>query len=286
MNIKKDFSPKMLLNSAITSFFSFIWYVGLVMGCSMTITSHAMVMYSSTGVYLLAYALITGAIIHKFEYCGYALFFLGVFLLFTDPFAVKKDGVGNQYLGDLITFLGSGAGAIMGFYNSRNSKLIHPVVFMNHLLVFSTIYQISFACFMLGPSNVLSFDISYGAFGWMSDKDTMWFLLAVIAPINGTGSNLAFYASYYYFPMEIIAGAILTQPFISQAAGVLMGQDKIPGFRTIFGLTIITIGCLIASYGARVKSIEHVEKLCEDEQMSPKISLSIINKSRRISNTK
>lgn len=261
MSPRRDFSPKMLINSAITGFFSFVWYVGLVIGCSMTITSHAMVMYSSTGVYLLAFAVISGSIIHKFEIYGYALFFLGVFLMLTDPYAIKEGGVGNQYVGDLITFLCSGAGAIMGFYNSRNSKIIHPIVIMNHLFVFSLIFQISFACFMLGPSRVLSFDVGYGAFGWIADKETFWFLVGIVAPFNGMTCNIAFYVSYYYFPMEIIAGAILTEPFISQAVGVLMGQDKIPGFRTIFGLTIITIGCLIASYGTRVKAIEQVEKL-------------------------
>ena len=61
--------------------------------------------------------------------------------------------------------------------------------------------------------------------------------------------------------MEIIAGAILTQPFFSQIAGVLMGQDRIPGFRTILGLGIITVATFATSYGARLKAIEEVEKI-------------------------
>ena len=83
--------------------------------------------------------------------------------------------------------------------------------------------------------------------------------------------------------MEIIAGAILTEPFISQVVGVLMGQDQIPGFRTIFGLTIITVGCLMASYGTRVKAVEHVEKLLDDEELTSKLGLSMINRSKRLS---
>lgn len=261
LSFRRDTSLKMLTNSAITAFFGFIWYVGLIVGCSMTVTSHAMVMYSSTGVYMLVFSIIMGSLVHKFELYGYALFFLGVFLLFTDPYAVKIGGSGNQYIGDLITFLGAGAGAILGFYNSRNSKLIHPVVIMNHCLVFSSIFQITFASFMLGPSRVLSFDTEYGAFGWIADTDTFWFLVLIVAPFNGMTCNIAFYASYYYWPMEIIAGAILTEPFISQIVGVLMGQDGIPGFRTIFGLTIITLGTLVAGYGTRVKAVEIIEKI-------------------------
>ena len=65
--------------------------------------------------------------------------------------------------------------------------------------------------------------------------------------------------------MEIIAGAVLTQPLISQVAGVIMGQDKIPGFRTIFGLAVITCATFATSYGARLKAIEEVEKICKDE---------------------
>lgn len=261
MSFKRDHSLKMIINSAITAFFGFIWYVGLVVGCSMTITSHAMVMYSSTGVYMLAFTVLTGALVHKFELYGYALFFLGVFLMFTDPYAIKEGGVGNQYVGDLITFLGAGSGAILGFYNSRNSKLIHPIVIMNHCFVFSVLFQTSFACFMLGADRVLSFDPGYGVLGWITDKDTFWFLVGIVAPFNGMTCNIAFYVSYYFFPMEIIAGAILTEPFIAQVVGVLLGQDKIPGFRTIFGLVIITVGTLVSSYGSRVKAVEQVEKL-------------------------
>ena len=120
----------------ITSFLGFIWSMGLVFACSMTITSHAMVMYSSAGVYMFAFALITKASIHKFEYFGYFIFFVGIFLLLTDPYAVKEGGVGNQYVGDLIAFLSAFSGAIQGIFNSRNWKLVHPVILLYHSCCF------------------------------------------------------------------------------------------------------------------------------------------------------
>lgn len=114
---------------------------------------------------------------------------------------------------------------------------------------------------MIGPSQVLSFDPGYGAFGWIADPSTRWMLLGVISPFNGIVCSLCFYISYYYFPMEIIAGAILTEPFISQVVGVILGQDSVPGFRTVFGLTIITVGTLVSSYGTRMKAVEQVQKI-------------------------
>ena len=59
-------------------------------------------MSSSAGVYMFAFALITGVTIHRYEYFGYVLFAIGIIMMLTDPFAIKEGGTGNQYLGDII----------------------------------------------------------------------------------------------------------------------------------------------------------------------------------------
>lgn len=115
-----------------------------MVGISMTITSHAMVMYSSTGIYMFAFGLLVGNSMHKLEYLGVAMYLLGVFLMLTDPYAVKVGGEGNQYMGDLIAFVGASAGAMLGYYNSKTSKVIHPLVFLTHVLFISSLYQIAF----------------------------------------------------------------------------------------------------------------------------------------------
>ena len=94
----------------------------------MTITSHTMVMYSSAGVYMFAYALITKASIHKFEYFGYSIFFIGIFLILTDPYAVKERWLSNQYIVDHITLINSIWGTIQEVFHSNNSKLVHPII--------------------------------------------------------------------------------------------------------------------------------------------------------------
>jgi len=261
MDIRKDFSVQMLLNVAKASFFGFLWYISLVVGCSVTVTSHAMVMYCSTGVYFLFYALFTGKYVHMYELFGYALFFLGVFLMLTDPYAVKEEGSGNQYIGDLIPFLGAGAGAINGYLNSKNSTMVNPLVLMFQVFLCQTCYQLMFGSIVNGPLTFLSFDAHNGAFGWLTDFDVIISMLLIVGPFTGILGNVGLYASYNYFPMEIIASVILLQPFLSQVAGVLLGQDNIPGFRTVFGLIVITFGFMTASYGTRLKAFEEVAKI-------------------------
>jgi hypothetical protein len=140
---------------------------------------------------------------------------------------------------------------------------------------------------MIGTSKVLSFDPDYGFFGWMNDRGTVIYLLGFIGPFNGLTANLSFYVSFYFFPIEIIAGAILTQPFITQIVSVLFGQDEIPGFKTVLGLSVITVGTLTASYGSRLKSIQIVEKICDESlMMLSKISLSDWKSKKDISNEK
>ena len=49
---------------------------------------------------------------------------------------------------------------------------------------------------------------------------------------------------------------------ISQVAGVLLGQDKMPGFRTVFGLVVVVT--FVTNYGARLKATEHIQNLWKD----------------------
>ena len=85
----------------------------------------------------------------------------------------------------IIAFIGAGSGAIFGYYNSKTTKIIHPLVFLSHVILISITYQITFLWFLLGPSKVLSRDTGYGAFGWTADSETFWFLILFAAPFNG-----------------------------------------------------------------------------------------------------
>ena len=66
--------------------------------------------------------------------------------------------------------------------------------------------------------------------------------------------------AFVYFPVEVISASILTRPFISQGAAILLGQDTLPGILTILGLAIITSGILVSSYGMKQKAVMEVMK--------------------------
>ena len=274
MSFKRDHSPKMLLNSLMIAFFSFIWYICFVISWSMTITSHAMVLSSSYWFYIFAFTLIMGFSIHKYEYLGYILFAFGIVMLLTDPFARKENRVENQFLGDIVAFTGALSWSIQGVLSSRNYKLIHPLILSTHCTFIFVIFQLIIASAMVGPRVVFSFNQDYGAFGWLSDSSTILYVLFVVAPLFGVVNNAWFNISYFFWPMEIIAGATLTQPFLSQIAGVLMGQDKLPGFRTFFGLTLIMIGFLAAISGLRLKAVKEFEKLLKEEFNQSRIAMT------------
>lgn len=60
----EDFSFPVLMESALGALFGFAWATSLVVGCSMTITAHALVMYTCTGVYMLLFSLLTCVEVH------------------------------------------------------------------------------------------------------------------------------------------------------------------------------------------------------------------------------
>ena len=65
--------------------------------------------------------------------------------------------------------------------------------------------------------------------------------------------TLDFILPFLYFPIQIVAGAMLLEPFFAQLAGILLGQDKMPGINTLFGLILMSIGFIIAGFGAKCK---------------------------------
>jgi len=55
----EDHSGEVLLVNMLAGILMCMWNLGYIIGCSMTITSHATILYTSSGVYLLVFALIT-----------------------------------------------------------------------------------------------------------------------------------------------------------------------------------------------------------------------------------
>lgn len=267
MDIRRDFAPSKLLRSAVNSFFIYLWNLGFILGCSLTLTAHADIMYSSGGVYLIMIAVVTCKSVHQLEYAGYVLYALGVYLMFTDVQATKTGMNGQSYVGDLYAFLGAGCSAVFNLINIGRMEDQHPLVTLTQNFIFATIFQLVTFPFFMEPSLFFSFDPVVGAFGWMTNFNAFVLLMGVVAPVTGILGNLGFYTAYYYFPMEIVAGTMLTEPFFAQTIGILLGQDEIPGLKTVFGCTVITIGFLIAGVGQKYRTEPKDEILLKIEEI-------------------
>jgi len=100
MNFFDDHRPAKLLRSAFSSIFYFAWTSGLIIGNSMSISVQSYILFGSTGVYILIFSLLTCRLVHRYEVIGYSVFLAGLALMLTDPFAHKKDGADQAWLGN------------------------------------------------------------------------------------------------------------------------------------------------------------------------------------------
>lgn len=116
-------------------------------------------------------------------------------------------------------------------------------------------------------SNFYSMDPDYGVFGWLGNMSNFLNVMLIVCPITGILGNIGYFTAYKYFPMQIVAAAILIEPFIGQLVGILLGQDEIPGIKTGLGLVVISIGFMIASYGVTLKQDEEIKMIIEESQM-------------------
>lgn len=258
MDFKTDFSLDVFIIQMKVGFLLFVWAVTYVIGCSMTVTSHADIMYCSSGVYIFFATLLTCGTIHRLEIVGYSMFFIGVYLMFTDPFATKAGMESQSYLGDFYAFIGAGASALCIYYSKKNVKLM-PIVSLTQIFIVFVFFTYAIFPFLTSSPNFFSFDPEYGAFGFLVDWNAFVDVMCINAPITGILGNLGFYGSFFYFPIEIVSGVMLLEPFCAQTAGILLGQDEIPGIKTLLGLIVISAGFLFAGFGAMYKTQTKIE---------------------------
>ena len=89
-----------ILSTPKTQLFINIYIIiatGYALGCSFTTTSHADIMYWSSGVWIFLVTILIWGTIHKFEVYGYFLYLIGVIFMFVDPFASKTWMDGQSY---------------------------------------------------------------------------------------------------------------------------------------------------------------------------------------------
>lgn len=219
----------------------------------MTVTAHAHVLFSSTGVYILLISLITFRPVHKFEILGYMIFAIGIFITITDPVARKAEGGTHPIMGDLIAFIGAGFGAVVGLLSHTNCQIFHPLALLMQMFFFITLLQLAIFPFLQDNPLYYSFDIAEGAFGWMVNLKAFIYLETVVVPVTSILGNIGFLKCFQYWPTEIVSVILLFEPIVCEIMAVLLGQDDIPGIHTLLGILIIGFGLFLASYGAKEK---------------------------------
>lgn len=232
MDFNKDFSFKNLRINAVNAFFLYIWNLTLVYGCSMTLTSHAVIMNNSSSVLIFLFGLITQQKSHKLEYVSYILYVFGVLLLLTDESATS--GTKNQpYYGSLVAFIGAIFCFFYILHSKKNPTDIHPIAMICQCTVFGLIYQLLTFPMFTDKSLYLSFDIESGMLGYLSSPSAFFLTLIVIVPLTCFANNVCLYWATKYFEHNIVLAALLLEPFLAQIAAILLGQDSMPGISTL-----------------------------------------------------
>ena len=267
MNFWHDISLEILIESAIRSFLGFIWATGLVIGWSMTITSHAQIMNNATGIYIILLSAITWAKLNKYDLIGYGIWMIGAAIAILDPHAIKIDSNEPSIIGAVISLIGAGFGSLLTFIG-HNKKSPHPIITMTQFYFFSVIYQLVIFPIFTNSQKFYTMDQAHGVFGWLSSTKNLVIVLCIVSPLTGVLEKLIYFAANSYFSLQTISILIIFEPYIGQIFGVLLGQDQIPGAMTFLGLGITTFGFCIASYGERLKHNEEIKRIIEESLLT------------------
>lgn len=271
MSFIKDHSLKAIIHSMKISFCSFGWFVCFSVGGCMIVSSHAHAIYTNTAAYICFFSIVYNKIVHKYEFFGFWLFFLGIIVLILDQDAVKIRPMNNKILGILICMLGTGFGALNSYLSQKAQIKVHPFLMIVHTSIFSTIYQFIFLIMVSGPS-VISTEPRVGIFGWMKELRYICIVIFGLIPFTTMLGNMSFIISLKYIRPEIASVGVLLEPFFSQFIAVYMGIDPYPGFLTILGLLVIIWGSLFTITGTKLRVEEEIRKLEEQNQFMINIS--------------
>lgn len=229
----------------------------------MTITSHALIAFNATGIYIVAFSIIMCAKINKFEIIGHGLWIIGLVLLVIDPHATKVGSDKPSIIGTLIAFAGAGFGSILLFMNN-SKRALHPVITMTHFYFFSVVYQFIFYPWFIDSKGLFfSTNDIYGAFGWLSNYKDFLFVMCIISPFTGVLEKLSYLNANNYFSLQTISIILVFEPYLGQVFGILLNQDNIPGLMTVLGLLTTSVGFCFSSIGQVQNHNSEIKRILE-----------------------
>ncbi|CAI2368274.1 unnamed protein product [Moneuplotes crassus] len=256
--MKKDSSLQNLASFSFMSFFMFMWVFGLILGCKLTLTAHADVLYCSNGVFILLIAILTCQYVHKYEIVGYIIYGVGVIVMLTDPLANKTDEGMNKPLGNFLALTGALGGALYGIVCNKMKRDSPQEVYMFYLFLGHFIIQLIFFSYVEDNPLFFSFDPEYGMFGWLSDPWSFALMIGFVSPWTSILTNYSLLQSYKYWPLDIVAVFFLTEPYFAEITAILLGQDEIPGCQTFIGIVVLSLGIILSIHGSKVKATQAI----------------------------
>ena len=90
LNFKSDFSLPVIVKTFLSDILVFGWLIFYIQGWTYSLTSHADIMSCSSGTVIFIITVVTWGVVHKYEVFAYILYFVGIFFLLTDPYALKE----------------------------------------------------------------------------------------------------------------------------------------------------------------------------------------------------
>ena len=274
LDFKKDFSIKIILKCFLCTFMLFGWCIFYILGWTFSLTSHADIITCSSWLIIFIMTLLTCGVVHKYEIIGYIIYFVGIYFFFTDPYALKVGKSAPSYIGDFFAVLGAIWATLFSYINKYTKSNTHPIILTSYWFVFSALYQFMIFPFLTKSDSFFSLDPKNGAFGWISEP-SYFFEVLLTSFVTGLLANIGFFAAFIYFPIEIVNSTLLLEPFIAQIAGILLGQDQIPGcsvlITTPLGVVIKTEKMLINDL------LETISKIRKNQFSAISSQLSILH---------
>jgi len=225
----------------------------LIASAWITISSHALILGSLAGVFIIFARMSMWQEVHRLEKFGAMVVIIGCVFLMNDKYAQKANGQEASKLGDFLAIASSIFYAMFFPLNKAIMQHIPGVVIYMCNSVTSGLWYALYTLIVQGISvtDFISRDPQVGLFGWISSEQWM-ICLFLVAPFWGFCCNGGYILSWKYFEPHIIGNALLLEPIIGQSLGWLLGQDKIPGTLTLVGSVIIMAGIYTIMRGSMI----------------------------------
>ena len=248
ISIRKDFYLKNILSTAFLAIFFLTWSAGYIIGSSFIVTSHAVIINSSSWFWISIVTWLVFKKINVLEMYGLLFYLAGFSIILSDSSAADLQRNTNQYKGYLYTFLGAGSLAIFSYLNYIIKLEIYPIIKLLQLYIFSFIFLMICSPFLSWSENFISFDPEYGVFGWIHNWNTIM-IVFINSLITGIISIICFLDYSGNYSIRVVSCVMLLEPFIAQISGIILGKDEFFGVCTILGLGIVSVSLFVIGNG-------------------------------------